>query len=463
MIVGALGHGGYSILTEDTHLLVDPLLTDEIMGGIAEVYPRRTISAAALAAADLLLITHYHSGHLDVPTLALLPRELPVLFPEDPTIAFVLDRMGFSNRKTLRPGQSIQIGRTKLTFTGCGLPMPYLGCIVRSGAGSCWHMGDRGDTIGHDEIARLAGLAGGIDVLICSHPSDSHDFFLHGSDGAGGDGDGYHRAWLERTLDAIAAARPACFVPGTSSFRYRGRAEWLNRYVLPMRPGEFTACARAVVPGVPGFTLLPGDAVTLADGAPQVSSAGLPFVRAEVVNDDRSPDTTRPFPDVVDVNPLGLTAEALLARAEAFVSGPFLEWCNASEGGHLHVLHDYRAIGLRAFLTVVLPGGDEATWTIDFGQQGARLGRLHEISPSAHDTLRLRIAASTLDLWSRNEIPYFVAAVDCRRGGKIHAYGSAGGRALVRALPFEDPLTVMLTSDQERLHQWLLKEIARCT
>lgn len=80
-----IGHATVLLRIHGTTILTDPVLSNRIGVGLGLVTggPRRLIgpalTAAELPPIDLILISHAHFDHLDRPTLARLPKRIPVI------------------------------------------------------------------------------------------------------------------------------------------------------------------------------------------------------------------------------------------------------------------------------------------------------------------------------------------------------------------------------------------------
>ncbi|MFA7893815.1 MBL fold metallo-hydrolase [Pseudomonas putida] len=72
-----IGHQTWLVEHESTRILIDPLLCKDF--GLVnehriEIYPPRTVDAAALSTVDLIFLSHEHSDHFDIQSLNMLPR-----------------------------------------------------------------------------------------------------------------------------------------------------------------------------------------------------------------------------------------------------------------------------------------------------------------------------------------------------------------------------------------------------
>ncbi|MFJ4863997.1 MULTISPECIES: MBL fold metallo-hydrolase [unclassified Streptomyces] len=461
MLVTSFGHGTTSAIVAGMHVMIDPVLTDTFMEGLAAPRPRRTIDLDAVPDIDAVVITHFHVGHFDPETLNLLPRDTAIFHPDDSLIVSVLAEMGFTNARAVSPGQSIAFGDGEIIFTGNGPIRPLVGVLLRDSQGVAWYMADRGDLLPPDEIEKLVEQVGGIDVLIPSHPSDLHSFFRHSTwDGGGRDGEDY-AAWLRRCVETVLRVKPKLFVPASTNFAYVGRAAWLNRYMFPMAPEEFVSVVRSVAPELDGVVLAPGDAVDLVDRNPFVLRGAADFVSPQAGGDDRGLDPTVPPPCVADGNPDGHPKEELEERLEQYLVTQLVPWLDAPTGGYGSLLRTYRNLAVNYRLSAVFSDGTTTGWRISLTDEDIKIARVAQDEPPGYQELHTRIAASVLDRWIRNEMPYYLANVDCRRTGSVTGLGRTA-QTVVTTTSVEATclVTAHLTAGRERLQNFLVQQAA---
>lgn len=463
MIVTELGHGTMSVMAEGAHVLIDPVLTNVFMGGIAVPEPARDLDLIAMPHPDLVIVTHFHAGHLEPESLALLDRKITVAVPRDPTILQVLDQLGFDQVMVVQEGDELEVGVVRIKFTGTGQQFPYVGVVIADADGTFWHMGDRGDTLAPRAIEHVVrSFEGGIDVLVASHPSDFHSFLLHSTcDGGAFEGE-EHPRWVERALETIALVRPRLVLPLTTNFRYVGRAEWLNHFMFPMRPQEFVELARRYVSEVSADLLAPSDAVVLKSRQVSIHRQAATWVTVRPGPDLRGLDQTESIAVLDDPDPEGVGDDELFVRIKRYVTQELVPWLADHYGVYADLIRVMRHGESTFRLDVVLPSGKMARWRVEW-IDGQPIG--HELlfdEAPRYNELHTRIAGSTLDRWVRDVIPYFVAAADTRRAGSLwNVACSATGRVSVTAVAARCLVSAHLMSDRHRLDRWLAAEVDR--
>ena len=456
MLIGAIGHGCYSVVVDKAHVLIDPLLTPTFLGGTSEPYPRRDVDLATLPTVDAIFISHSHPGHLEPDTLDLLPRDIPVFAPSDPTIEFVMAKMGFA-LQAVRPNTVISVGAGSIGFVGAGTGGGYLSAVFDDDDGRCWYLGDRGDFLPMAVINAVTARRA-VDVAIVSHPSDYHSY-LQNSTWAGGAQDGEsHAQWLGRSLQVAREINAGLTVPGSTSNRYIDGAAWLNRYVFPMRPAEFVREFARVAPESAATALNPGDVVRVVAQEATIERDAMPGVVPRPDEDDRGVDPTLGAPDVVDTDPEHVGREVLRQRCEAYLSGPLADWAANRSGSCAAELGRMHRLGLRYRVTAVFEDASTATWRLALHNGDVTVDLVPPTLAPDYGERHLRIAASTLDRWSRNVIAYFEASPDCRRGGEKYSVAvHPDGTVVAAKVDIRDLVTMHLTSSVELHHQWLAR------
>jgi len=157
--IGYIGHATVLIDLDGVRLLTDPLLRSRV------THLRRAakVDATALRGVDAVLISHLHYDHLDMPSLQLLGRELPVVAPKG-SGALIRRKAAVRNVVELAEGEQLEIGAltvraTRATHDPGRLPFGVradpLGYVVTGDATSVYFAGD---TDVFDEMAALAPI-----------------------------------------------------------------------------------------------------------------------------------------------------------------------------------------------------------------------------------------------------------------------------------------------------------------
>ncbi len=121
--VSNLGHATLLMNFLGVRVITDPALFERVglaVDSIFTIGPKR-ISAPPLAPADLqevqlILITHAHMDHLDVPSLKALPKTATVVACEK--CSRVIAPLGFSDVRELKWGESTEFSGLKITAMG---------------------------------------------------------------------------------------------------------------------------------------------------------------------------------------------------------------------------------------------------------------------------------------------------------------------------------------------------------
>jgi L-ascorbate metabolism protein UlaG (beta-lactamase superfamily) len=241
-----LGHATTLLELDGLRAVTDPVLKGRV-GHLVRV-PGAPVPGP-IGNLDLILLSHAHRDHLDLPSLRLLPRETHVVAPLG--AGRLLGRLGFGNVTEVREGESVELGGPVLKVThaehDAGRHLPRRGPVpvgyVLRGSLSVYFAGDT------DLFDGMAGLASSLDVALLP---------------VGGWGPRLPAGHLDPARAARAAEllAPRVAVPihwGTLRPFYRR-----SPYEQGASPGErFAALANELAPQVEVRLLAPGERCTI--------------------------------------------------------------------------------------------------------------------------------------------------------------------------------------------------------
>jgi len=354
MRVTLLGHASLLIETSDLTVLTDPTFGDIELDGIAEFCPRRALDVTALPDIDLIYISHLHTDHFDIDSLAHLRNKVEtVIAPNDPFVLDGLAQLGFETIQPIKDGQALRFGETRLLITPSRFKVPEHGLLVSDPDAVVWN---QVDTLCEPEwlpnlrteqidlhIANFSPLSW-YHVLVNGPSSFPHDVY-------------------REQFEVIRAARAKLIVPGSSGLKFRAPYEHMNRYWFPVRHERFAEDIRRAL-GTETAVLNPGDVVEIIDHVPKVHrQAAHALVRATDASTDAfhfNPTST--LPALIDHNQL---AAALpdLDTAVTEVLGKIA--ASLADPRKISLLERIRPWNVRMQISVQFPDRVQE-WTIDF-------------------------------------------------------------------------------------------------
>jgi L-ascorbate metabolism protein UlaG (beta-lactamase superfamily) len=242
-----LGHSTVLLEMGDARVLTDPVLLDRI-----SVLRRAvsTLPSALYRDIDVVVISHLHLDHLDIPSLRMLGTDIPLVVPRGS--GRFMRRMGFTRVEELEPGKSIEVDGVQIRATPAdhsGFRPPFgptaeaVGYVFEQGSESVYFAGDT------DMFPQMADLEG-VDLALLP---------VWGWGPRLGPG----HMDPERAADALNIIKPRAAVPihwGTLWPLGMGR-------VMPHRlekpPLEFASAAERKAPDVKMLLTPPGQTVPI--------------------------------------------------------------------------------------------------------------------------------------------------------------------------------------------------------
>ena len=236
-----LGHSCATVRLDDLVLITDPALRERI------IHLRRTspVDAALLDGVDVILISHVHYDHLDLPSLDRLDRGARLLVPAG--AGGLLRRRGFREVREVVPGDEVDLGPLAVRVThaehgsarrlGTTKTRP-VGYVI-AGTRTVYFAGDT-------DLFGAMGSLGEIDVALLP---------------VAGWGPRLPAGHLDptRAAQALALIRPRIAIP----IHWGTYAPWRRPAGLDTPARDFAEIATAVAPEVDVRVLRPGQSCVL--------------------------------------------------------------------------------------------------------------------------------------------------------------------------------------------------------
>ncbi|MGZ4618003.1 MAG: MBL fold metallo-hydrolase [Frankiaceae bacterium] len=162
-----LGHATVLIEMDGVRVLTDPLLRRRV-GALVRLVPMADVKLTGI---DAVLISHLHLDHCDLPSLAAVGRETPLIVPVGAG-AFLRGR-GFPRVTELAWGRFTDVGSVEVTATEAvhngrrpiaGPRAQAAGYVLAGSGGEAVYFA--GDTDLYPGMATLPGVRDGVDVAL---------------------------------------------------------------------------------------------------------------------------------------------------------------------------------------------------------------------------------------------------------------------------------------------------------
>ncbi len=279
MKVHMIGHASLWVETQDARILMDPVLWDPFCEGLNETCPKREVIPEKLPEFDVLVISHQHLDHFDLPSLAYLPKHVDVFLPEDPLILDALKSLGYRNLYPLREFQKVKIGSTVLMTTRSEVRVPEFGMVFADPSGVFWNTVDT--YFAPPTIAKVKAEFEKIDFLLTTwHISLETKYQLNQAYS-------FPYDLYEHLFQLIQLVNPTAVSPGAQGWKYINEAAWQNQTVFPVNRERFCYDLAQALPQVNDriYVLDPGDSLSFDRGNYQLNVGDCDYVHKLV--DDR--------------------------------------------------------------------------------------------------------------------------------------------------------------------------------
>jgi hypothetical protein len=279
MEIHMIGHASIFVKTKDCRILIDPVF-DPFGEGTNQVCPKRQLIPEQIPEFDFLVISHKHTDHFDIRTLAFLPKTVDVLIPRDTLIENCLRQLGYSQIYPLKDFSEVRMGSTSFFTTRSEQRVPEYGLVIADESGVFWNQVDT--DVSPNTISLILSRYGKIDLLFAKwQPMLEINYQLNQNLS-------FPYLRYNQLLCNISRIQPKAVVPGSNGFKYINDSSWLNQIVFPVTREQFCQDVSYVCPGLGQniFALNPGDILTFSNGIFHYLAASCDYVKT--VEDDRA-------------------------------------------------------------------------------------------------------------------------------------------------------------------------------
>ena len=434
MRVTLLGHASVLVELEGATCLMDPVLADPFEEGTVVSCPKRTIDVERLPPPDILVVSHRHPDHFDLPSLARINRDVEAICPADPLIVYALKELGFEAIHPVHSMAPIMGDGFELFPTRSELAsIPEMGCVFRDRTATFWNQVDT--PLATETIAAVRQRFAPLDLLFAMYASQNFEFFESLSSQFPTD---THRQNLQTAL-RIA---PRVAVPASAGFRYCAPHEWLNAFLFPISRERFVRDLYAVAPAIDTVIMNPGDVIEL-DGTDIHHRPGASMgARTELDDTARIAfDPTASIPPLRDTTPDGYPQSELeAATRDIIVTG--IGGFAKSTASDRRLLSMYAADRAGYRVDVVFPDDTTCWYRFDFGTDPPRLTQGRGAGPESD--LVHRITASALTGWAQHTRSFFSVRASSRRTGAAHRFTRDDNDVRLEVRPLPDLLMYYL-------------------
>ena len=431
MKITLLGHAAVLVELAGATCLMDPVFFDPFEEGAVVSCPRRTTHPELLPPIDILVVSHRHPDHFDIPSLARVPRDCEAICPADPLIVYALRRLGFERVQPVHPMGEIRGADFELFPTASQIKgVREFGMVFHDASGTFWNQVD--SFLSPGTIGAVRERYGRVELLFAMYASQNFDFF-----------DSLSACFPHEThranLETVLRIGPGLAVPGSAGFRFHGDHAWLNAHLFPVSRERFVADLARLAPALPTRIANPGDVLELADGIVRCHDAASPLAKMET-NDTALIrfDPTGPIPSLTDPDPDGYGRPILQEQCDRFLGEGLAGYVREGYPSDEPVVRAYREHRVRYTIELVYPGGEERWYCFEFDGTTPRLDSGGGAAPPAD--LVHRIAASALVGCLERRKSFFFVRGYSRRHGTVYRLVQAGEQVALKPVLLPDLL-----------------------
>jgi UDP-MurNAc hydroxylase len=357
MKINFLGHASLLVETQDCKILMDPLLWDPFCDGTNASCPQREIFPDLLPPYDFLVISHRHTDHFDIRSLAYLPKHIDVLIPPDKLLVECLQNLGYKHIYPLKEFQKVKMGDTTMMTTRSEVRVPEFGMIFADPSGVFWNAVDT--FFAPATIERVKQSFPKIDIFLPPWNVGMESKYQTNQ------GLGFPFDVYDHLYHLISLVTPQAIIPGAQGWKYIDSGDWQNQIAFPQTRERFCKDMVTVLPEAQVCSLDPGDIAELdEDSGFHHKSAACSYAR--MVIDDRETIAFSPVnfhKDLHDSNllgyPLETLEEAISTEVTIHLTTFIQEHLSNAFAEHQHWQVIYQ-------LEVVFPDRKNKIWHIDF-------------------------------------------------------------------------------------------------
>ncbi len=365
MQIHLIGHASLFVETQDCKVLMDPVLWDSHCEDIEDICPKREVILDRLPEFDTLVISHQHTDHFDIRSLAYLPKHVDVLIPRDKCLESCLRKLGYQQIYFLGDWTEVRIGSTRLLTTRSENRVPEFGMVFADNDGVFWNQVD--SVVSPETVGKVKSRYPQIDFLLAGWQPMLETQYQHHQSTS------FPYSDYGQLLKLVNLVQPHAIAPGANGFKFINGSSWLNQIVFPVTREQFCRDVQQTCPEIAKqvFAFNPGDIVTIQQGEcnhlPQQSE----FVN--MVEDDRESLSFCPVnvdSRLIDDNLEGYNLDELKTGIEQEVCIDLLEFFNQNKNS---LFLEFCHWGVIYQLEVVFPDGSR-TWHFDFSQEQIECG-----------------------------------------------------------------------------------------